>query len=78
VAALQGAVTQSAWKSKPSWYLVARDDRMIPPDTQRAMARRARATVAESAGSHAVYVSQPEAVVRLIVAAAGAAHPATR
>jgi pimeloyl-ACP methyl ester carboxylesterase len=70
--ALQGAVTKPAWKNKPSWYLVARDDRMIPPDAQRAMARRAGATVAESAGSHAVYVSQPEAVARLIIAAAGA------
>jgi pimeloyl-ACP methyl ester carboxylesterase len=72
VEALQGAVTKPAWQNKPSWYLVARDDRMIPPDAQRAMARRARATVAESPGSHSVYVSQPEAVTRLIIAAAGA------
>jgi pimeloyl-ACP methyl ester carboxylesterase len=77
VAALQGAITQPAWKTKPSWYLVARDDRMIPPPAQRAMAGRAGATVVESGGSHSVYVSQPEAVARLIVEAAGAAHPAT-
>ena len=77
VKALQGAITQPAWKSKPSWYLVAQDDRMIPPPAQRAMAQRAGATVAESPGSHSVDVSQPEAVVRLIVAAAGAAHAAT-
>jgi len=76
VEALQGAVTQPAWRTRPSWYLVARDDRMIPPPAQRAMAARAGATVSESAGSHSVYVSQPEAVVRLIVAATGAAHTA--
>jgi len=76
VDALQGAITQPAWRTRPSWYLVARDDRMIPPPAQRAMAARAGATVSESAGSHSVYVSQPEAVVRLIIAAAGAAHTA--
>ena len=76
VDALQGAVTQPAWKTRPSWYLVATDDRMIPPPAQRAMAERAGATVAEVAASHSVYVSQPEAVAGLIVAAARAAHPA--
>jgi pimeloyl-ACP methyl ester carboxylesterase len=76
VAALEGAVRQPAWKTRPSWYLVATDDRMIPPPAQRAMAQRAGATVAEVAGSHAVYVSQPDAVVSLIVTAARAAHPA--
>jgi pimeloyl-ACP methyl ester carboxylesterase len=74
VEALQGAVGQPAWKTRPSWYLVAKDDRMIPPAAQRAMAQRAGATVAEVAGSHAVYVSQPEAVVRLIVAAVREVH----
>jgi pimeloyl-ACP methyl ester carboxylesterase len=73
VDAAQGAVTKPAWKNRPSWYLVARDDRMIPPDVQRIMAQRARATVAEAAASHSVYISQPEAVARLITAAAGAA-----
>src|SRR5262245_28929383 len=77
VEALQGSISRPAWKTKPSWYLVARDDRMIPPPAQRAMAGRAGATVAESAGSHSVYVSQPEAVARVIVEAAGAAQPAT-
>jgi pimeloyl-ACP methyl ester carboxylesterase len=77
VEALQGKITQPAWRTRPSWYLVSKDDRMIPPAAQRAMAARAGATVAESAGSHSVYVSQPEAVVRVIVAATGAAHPAT-
>lgn len=70
VAALAGAVTEPAWKSKPSWYLVATEDKMIPPDAQRAMAKRAGATVVEEPGSHAIYVSKPEAVTRLIEAAA--------
>lgn len=73
-AALNGRITNAAWRSKPSWYLVASDDRMIPPAWQRAMARRAGAAVAEIAASHAVYVSQPQAVVSLVQrAAAGAA-----
>jgi pimeloyl-ACP methyl ester carboxylesterase len=70
IAALEGAVTQPAWKAKPSWYLVATDDRMIPPEAQRAMAKRAGATVSEVKGSHAVYVSQPEAVAKIIESAA--------
>ncbi|MEU7825988.1 alpha/beta hydrolase [Catellatospora sp. NPDC049111] len=73
VDALSGAVSDAAWRYKPSWYLVAADDRMIPPPAQRAMAERAGSTVAETPGSHAVYVSQPQAVADLIrQAAAGA------
>jgi pimeloyl-ACP methyl ester carboxylesterase len=72
VNALGGTVTVPAWKSKPSWYLVATDDKMIPPPAQRQMAQRAGATVSETAGSHAVYVSQPKAVVDLIKQAAQA------
>jgi pimeloyl-ACP methyl ester carboxylesterase len=68
--ALQGMVSQPAWKSKPSWYLVATDDRMIPPIAQRAMSQRAGSTVVEVRGSHAVYVSRPDAVVDLIAQAA--------
>ena len=68
--ALNGAVSEPAWKSKPSWYLVATEDRMIPPDAQRAMSKRAGSTVAESKGSHAVYVSQPQAVAAIIAKAA--------
>jgi pimeloyl-ACP methyl ester carboxylesterase len=71
VAALEGAVTDPAWRVKPSWYLVATDDRMIPPPAQRAMAERAGATVTEVLGSHSVYVSQPKAVASLIKQAAG-------
>ena len=70
--ALNGAVTSPAWKTKPSWYLVAQDDRMIPPPAQRAMAQRAGSTVVEVPGSHSVYVSQPRAVADLIVKAATA------
>jgi len=68
--ALNGAVTEPAWKSKPSWYLVATADKMIPPDAQRAMSKRAGATVVEVKGSHAVYVSQPREVAHLIEQAA--------
>jgi pimeloyl-ACP methyl ester carboxylesterase len=66
VEALGGAVTEPAWRSKQSWYLVATDDKMIPPDAQRAMSKRAGATVVEVKGSHSVYVSQPKAVADLI------------
>ena len=72
--AFQGAVSQPAWKSKPSWYLVATDDRMIPPAAQRAMSQRAGSTVAEVWGSHAVYVSQPDTVADLIAEAAKGAR----
>jgi pimeloyl-ACP methyl ester carboxylesterase len=70
VDALTGEVTIPAWKSRPSWYLVATDDRMIPPSAQRQMAQRAGSLVAEAAASHAVYVSQPQAVAALIEKAA--------
>ena len=68
--ALNGAVSEPAWKSKPSWYLVSTEDRMIPPDAQRAMSKRAGSTVAEVKGSHAVYVSQPQAVAAIVTQAA--------
>ncbi|MER7180002.1 alpha/beta hydrolase [Streptomyces hyaluromycini] len=67
---LAGTVSAPAWRTKPSWYLVAADDRMIPPPAQRAMAERATATTVESTGSHAVYVSEPAAVADLIKTAA--------
>jgi len=68
--ALNGEVTAPAWKTKPSWYLVATDDHMIPVPAQRLMASRAGAKTADQAGSHAVYVSQPEAVAAIIKDAA--------
>ena len=70
VDALGGTISQPAWKTKPSWYLIATDDRMIPPPAQRFMSKRAGATVVEVAGSHSVYVSKPEAVAALIAKAA--------
>jgi pimeloyl-ACP methyl ester carboxylesterase len=70
VAALTGAVSEPAWAKKPSWYMVATDDRMIPPPAQRAMSKRAGSSVVEAKGSHAIYVSQPEAVADLIKQAA--------
>jgi pimeloyl-ACP methyl ester carboxylesterase len=68
--ALNGAVTTPAWKTKPSWYLVATSDKMIPPPAQRFMSKRTGATMVEVDGSHAVYVSKPEAVAQLIEQAA--------
>src|SRR5437763_350978 len=76
--ALNGAVSNPAWKAKPSWYLVSTEDRMIPPDAQRAMSKRAGATVTEVKGSHAVYVSQPKAVATLIAKAATSVALATQ
>ena len=71
--ALNGAVSEPAWRTKPSWYLVTTDDQMIPPPAQRAMSERARAAVTEAPGSHAIYVSQPAVVAQLIRQAASAA-----
>ncbi|MCV9998000.1 alpha/beta hydrolase [Pararhizobium sp. YC-54] len=74
VEALTGAVTEPAWKVKPSFYLVASDDHMIPPAAQRLMAKRAGATVTEVQGSHAIYVSNPKAVADVIEQAAAATN----
>lgn len=74
VDALGGAVSEPAWRSKPSWYLVATDDKMIPPDAQRAMAARIGARTTEAPGSHAVYVSNPEVVAAVIAEAAMSAR----
>jgi pimeloyl-ACP methyl ester carboxylesterase len=76
--ALNGAISEPAWRTKPSWYLVSTEDRMIPPPAQRSMAARAGASVAEAAGSHAIYVSQPGAVAALIARAAERLVPAAR
>ena len=64
--ALGGTISEAAWRTKPSWYLVSTEDKMIPPAAQRAMSKRAGSTVVEVKGSHAVYVSQPQAVAALI------------
>jgi pimeloyl-ACP methyl ester carboxylesterase len=70
VEALDGKITTPAWRTKPSWYLVATEDRMIPPPAQRAMSKRAGSTVVELPGSHSIYVSQPGPVAALIARAA--------
>jgi pimeloyl-ACP methyl ester carboxylesterase len=74
VEALGGTISAPAWKTKPSWYLVASEDRMIPPAAQRFMAKRAGSTVVEARGSHAIYESQPSAVAALVTAAAAGVH----
>ena len=70
VEALSGKISEPAWKTKPSWYLIVTDDKMIPPDAQRSMSKRAGSTVVEVKGSHAIYVSQPKAVAALVEQAA--------
>jgi pimeloyl-ACP methyl ester carboxylesterase len=66
VNALAGSITSPAWRTKPSWYMITTEDRMIPPPAQHAMSERAGSTVTEVAASHSVYVSQPGAVANLI------------
>ena len=70
VEALGGTISEPAWRTKPSWYLIATEDRMIPPPAQHSMSERAGSSVVEVAGSHAIYVSQPDAVASLIERAA--------
>jgi pimeloyl-ACP methyl ester carboxylesterase len=74
--ALGGEISEAAWQSKPSWYLITTEDRMIPPPAQREMSTRAGSTVTEVAGSHAIYVSQPGAVAEIVKAAVTATIPA--
>jgi pimeloyl-ACP methyl ester carboxylesterase len=70
LAAASAGATAAAWKTKPSWYLLTTEDRMIAPELQRFMSKRASSKVQEVKGSHAIYVSQPQAVARIIEAAA--------
>jgi pimeloyl-ACP methyl ester carboxylesterase len=77
VDALSGSISVPAWKNKPSWYLIATDDKMIPPPAQQLMSKRAGSTVVEVKGSHSVYVSKPEAVAALIEEAAKGVKLAT-
>jgi pimeloyl-ACP methyl ester carboxylesterase len=72
VGALGETISQPAWRTKPSWYLVTTEDKMIPPAAQQVMSKRAGSTVVEVKGSHSVYVSKPEAVAALIEKAANA------
>jgi pimeloyl-ACP methyl ester carboxylesterase len=66
IKALSGKISTASWRTKPSWYLLTTEDKMIPPEAQRFMSRRAGATVAEAKGSHSIYISKPEAVASLI------------
>jgi len=68
--AFQSLSGEPAWKTIPSWYMVARQDHAIPPATERFMAARAHATVVEVSASHVAMISQPEATTRLILEAA--------
>ncbi len=63
-------IADAAWHNKPSWYAVATEDRMINPDLERSMAKRAGSTTVEIRGSHAIFMSQPTAVAKLIERAA--------
>jgi pimeloyl-ACP methyl ester carboxylesterase len=70
VDALAGTISEPAWRSKPSWYLVSTEDRMIPPAAQRMMAERAGSTVTEVAASHSIFLSHAEEVAGIIEQAA--------
>jgi pimeloyl-ACP methyl ester carboxylesterase len=70
IEALSGAISDPAWKHKPSWYLLVTDDKMIPIAAQRLMAKRAGSSVVEIGGSHAIYISNPKAVAEIIEKAA--------
>ena len=74
VGAISGKISEAAWRTKPSWYLLVTEDKMIPPPAQYGMAKRAGATVVEVKGSHSIYVSQPQATASLIKKAAKAAQ----
>ena len=74
VDALAGAVSEPAWKIKPSYYLVTSDDKMMPPPAQRKMAERAKAQISEVAASHSVYVSKPSAVAEIIEKASASSN----
>jgi pimeloyl-ACP methyl ester carboxylesterase len=78
VNALGGTISEAAWKAKPSWYLLTTEDRMLPPDAQRQMSKRAGATVVEVKSSHAVYVSQPQTVAHIVEEAATGASAAAK
>jgi pimeloyl-ACP methyl ester carboxylesterase len=69
-AALSGAISEPAWKTKPSWYLITTEDKMLPPAAQRVKSKRAGSTVVEVKGSHSIFLSQPPAVASLIEKAA--------
>jgi pimeloyl-ACP methyl ester carboxylesterase len=67
-------ITNPAWKTKPSWYMVATQDRSINPNQERMMAKRAHAKTVEVTSSHVAYMSHPKESVKLIEEAATAVH----
>ncbi len=71
--ALSAAISEPAWRARPSWYLLTTNDRMIPPAQQRTMSERAKATVTETPSSHAAFIAHPAVVAQLIKEAASAA-----
>ena len=62
--------TKAAWKSKPTWYLVSKDDAIIPPDNERMFAKRMKAHTEEVSGSHVAFVSHPDVAAKIIEDAA--------
>src|SRR5215469_898089 len=68
--ALGGQISEPAWRTRPSWYLITTEDKMIPPAAQRTMSGRAGSTTVEVAASHSVFLSQPAAVTACIKQAA--------
>jgi pimeloyl-ACP methyl ester carboxylesterase len=68
---LSGKTTQAAWRSKPSFYAISTEDRTINPDLQRFMAKRMGAKTVEVKASHVSLISQPDAIAKLILEAAG-------
>lgn len=69
-AALGAPVSAAAWRSKPSWYVVSTEDRIINPELQRYMAQRSKSRTVELKGSHSLFIAQPAAVAKVIVDAA--------
>jgi pimeloyl-ACP methyl ester carboxylesterase len=67
---LSTPITNPAWKTKPTWYLVSSKDQIIPPDVERMYARRMKATTMEVAGSHVAFISHPDAAAHIIEDAA--------
>jgi pimeloyl-ACP methyl ester carboxylesterase len=69
-AALKDKVTVPAWKTKPNWYIVAANDRMINPDLERTLAKKMNATTTTVQSSHVAMLAQPEKVAAVIIEAA--------
>ncbi|HEX4683934.1 MAG TPA: alpha/beta hydrolase [Gemmatimonadaceae bacterium] len=63
---LRRGADRAAWRTKPSWYIVAGNDRMIPPEQERSMAKQMNASTTVVASSHVVMLAHPDAVARVI------------